>query len=278
MAFFLKTIGPISIALSNSTRGRLQRSNFLVNSLRLKSDDKKDDREDDNSNDSKIQVPSISRNFVKLDDSVSGEIIDFHEEAFGFRWDEKHQLIEDDLYVYRKKNRPAERAKESNVQRGIHGVFDIEQIVEVLRAEKMDDIACLKIPERFNYTDYLVLATARSKKHLDSVIEYIRKLHKLKKFPSDKFLRPTIGKDSNWRIIDMDYIVVHLFLPNVREIYEIESLWCLGPDFDEKTLRPDYAPVLSKIEKHIKFLQEMQPMTSSSSLSSLPTKKVEISN
>lgn len=206
----------------------------------------------------------MRQKFIPLEESPPEEILDFHEESFGFRWDEKHQLIDESLYVYRKKNKATERAKESEMKRGVTGVFDIENIVDVLRSEKMNDICVISIPAEYQYCDYLVLATARSPKHLTAVIAYVRKLYKLIKNPSDPHLKATIDDESNWRIIDMKRIVLHLFLPDVREIYDIESLWCVGADLDEKVLNPEYGEVVTQLEKHLKFLEEMRPLETES--------------
>lgn len=256
MAFVLRSMRPVSNFFFKSSRINPV---TCVNSYRFKSGGK---GKSDDGNES--DRPSIAEKFTPLDENVSEEIIDFHEESFGFRWDEKHQMANPEMYVYRKKNKPATRAKQVDVKRGVEGVFDLKELVDVLKDERMKDVAVIRIPKSANYCDYMVLATAKSKKHLDAVIEYTRKLYKRKKLPSDPFLPATVGEDSTWRILDMGYIVVHLFMSNVREVYEIESLWCLGPELDEKTIRPDYGEVITQMEKHIKFLQEMQPLDDSS--------------
>lgn len=42
-----------------------------------------------------------------------------------------------------------------------------------------------------------------------------------------------------WEIEKIHYLpgnmVVHFFLPEVREVYELEKLWTLGPKYDDQT-------------------------------------------
>ena len=59
---------------------------------------------------------------------------------------------------------------------GKEGVFDLEDILQILRDERMRDICVIQIPPEQQYAHYLVLATAFSARHLQSVSEYINKL------------------------------------------------------------------------------------------------------
>ncbi len=59
---------------------------------------------------------------------------------------------------------------------GKKGVFDLEEILEILRDERMKDICVIKIPPEQQYARYLILATAFSGRHLKSTSEYINKL------------------------------------------------------------------------------------------------------
>ena len=51
---------------------------------------------------------------------------------------------------------------------GIRGVFDVEDLVDVLRVEKCADIVALSIDPKLGYVDHMVIATCRSKRHLRS--------------------------------------------------------------------------------------------------------------
>jgi ribosomal silencing factor RsfS len=55
-------------------------------------------------------------------------------------------------------------------------VFDLEDILQVLRDERMKDICVIEIPPEQQYAQYLILATAFSARHLSSTSEYINKL------------------------------------------------------------------------------------------------------
>ena len=55
-------------------------------------------------------------------------------------------------------------------------MFDLEDLVQILRDERMRDICVIEIPAEQQYARYLILATAFSARHLKSTSEYIYKL------------------------------------------------------------------------------------------------------
>lgn len=59
----------------------------------------------------------------------------------------------------------------------------MEELVEVLRDEKLTDIAVITVPKEMVYTDYLVLATALSPRHARGVSEFLKKLVSVDPFP-----------------------------------------------------------------------------------------------
>ena len=61
-------------------------------------------------------------------------------------------------------------------QRGEHGVFDVEELVTLLRSESIEDIVVCRCPDQYNYVDYFVIGTALSKRHLKAVSRYVVEL------------------------------------------------------------------------------------------------------
>ena len=66
---------------------------------------------------------------------------------------------------------------------GVSGVFDIDELVDVLRRENCFDIIALTVPRHINYVDYIVVTSCRSSKHVVAVAEFTRKLFKQKMDP-----------------------------------------------------------------------------------------------
>ncbi|XP_077997728.1 uncharacterized protein LOC144450859 [Glandiceps talaboti] len=114
------------------------------------------------------------------------------------------------------------------------GVFNIEELVHILREENVRDICVINIPKEKKYVDYFVIVSCRSTRHLQAVTQYVVQMHKQKKRLKDPFIRLEGKLTDDWMCIDFSNIVVHFFLPETREMYELEKLWTLGPQYDDQ--------------------------------------------
>jgi len=123
--------------------------------------------------------------------------------------------------------------------RGSRGVFDLEELLAVFRGEKMKNIAVIKVPENRFYSDYVVIGTGSSARHLHVTSQIIKKLYKKKYIPKKDPVPPIEGeKDkgaSGWVAMDLGNIVIHLFIREERKKYDLESLWTVGSKFDNKS-------------------------------------------
>ena len=80
----------------------------------------------------------------------------------------------------RKKTSPAEKYKYLGRTRGERGVFEIEEIVELLSNERIEDVVVIRIPEERKYVDFMVIGTANSDRHLRTVASLIVSVFKRK--------------------------------------------------------------------------------------------------
>ncbi|XP_028393048.1 mitochondrial assembly of ribosomal large subunit protein 1-like [Dendronephthya gigantea] len=109
----------------------------------------------------------------------------------------------------------------------------LKNIVKQLKEDNGVDICVIETSEeRRKYADYVVVVSGRSTRHLKAMTNHIHQ--KSKKDFAEKHVFVT-GLDSNdWMIVDFNSIVIHLFLPEIREKYDLEKLWSLGPEQDKQ--------------------------------------------
>lgn len=95
----------------------------------------------------------------------------------------------------------------------------LKQIKELLEDKKAEDISILDVRQHTNIADYFVIATANSKVHGKALLEYL--LERLEQKPH----HIEGEKDGSWILIDYISIVIHIFLKEVREYYDLEWLY-----------------------------------------------------
>ncbi|KAF5277701.1 hypothetical protein FQR65_LT03681 [Abscondita terminalis] len=177
-------------------------------------------------------------------DEDSEEILDVFEER------QKYAALEDQLEI----QNPFEGL---NLERGKTGVFDIEDLVEVLKRENADDIFVSAMPTTYNYVDYICIASGRSQKHLNAIVQFVRRVYKQKRHSDDEIPKLEGKNSKDWLALDLGNIALHIFSKEARTLYDLDSLWALGPDFDKECNKKD--PMVDMLEKHTLFLQDLKP-------------------
>ncbi|XP_070280532.1 mitochondrial assembly of ribosomal large subunit protein 1 [Myotis yumanensis] len=105
--------------------------------------------------------------------------------------------------------------------------FDIDMLVSLLRQENARDICVIRVPPEMRYTDYFVVGSGTSTRHLHAMAYYIVKMYKFLKSKNEPHVKIE-GKDTDdWLCVDFGSMVIHLMLPETREMYELEKLWTL---------------------------------------------------
>lgn len=101
------------------------------------------------------------------------------------------------------------------------------RIVEAALDRKAENVAALDVRALCSFADVFVLATGSSDRHVRSVADAIAGA-----------LRDEGGRgfategyaEGRWVLIDADDVIVHVFLREVREHYDIERLFSDAPE------------------------------------------------
>ena len=93
---------------------------------------------------------------------------------------------------------------------------------EALSSKKAEDIIVLGIAEQSSFADYFVNATAMNERQLGALTDEVEnRLGKEGLAPKNIEGKPSSG----WILMDYGDIVVNIFLPEQREMYQLEKIW-----------------------------------------------------
>lgn len=146
-----------------------------------------------------------------------------------------------------------------NLNRGRDGVFDIEDLVTVLRLNNAGNIFVCSVPKKFKYVDYICLVTGISQRHMRGIAEFIRKVYKIKRKPEEIIPKIEGENSPDWMAIDLGNIVLHIFSAKAREQYDLESLWSVGKEYDSDY--NNHEELLVKLfERHTAYLNDLKPL------------------
>jgi ribosome-associated protein len=101
--------------------------------------------------------------------------------------------------------------------------------IATLEDTKAVDIKVLNVKQLTDITDTLVICSGTSSRHTKSLADNLIKAVKEKGF---KVLSLEDDETSDWVLVDLVDVVVHIMLPQTRQFYDLESLW----EYDEALL------------------------------------------
>ncbi|AFY39062.1 iojap-like protein [[Leptolyngbya] sp. PCC 7376] len=109
-------------------------------------------------------------------------------------------------------------------------------IAEAADDRKAENIVLLQVNEVSYLADFFVVATGFSRTQVRAIADSIE--DKLEKEFDKTPLRTEGRKDGTWILQDYGEVIVHVFLPQEREFYNLEAFWGHAE-------RIEYQPALS---------------------------------
>ena len=101
------------------------------------------------------------------------------------------------------------------------------KIAKYASDKKAEDIILLNMEGLSSVTDYFIIASARNSQLVKAIADNIEK---------ELFVNEGISathkegyREGRWILMDFDSIVVHIFLEEERNFYNLEELWAQAP-------------------------------------------------
>jgi ribosome-associated protein len=99
-------------------------------------------------------------------------------------------------------------------------------ILSRLEDMKAEETVTIDLRGKSAFSDYMVVTTGRSNRHVGAVAENVAKGLKETGLKS---VHVEGLPNCDWVLIDSGDVIVHVFRPEVREFYNLERLWTQGP-------------------------------------------------
>ena len=98
----------------------------------------------------------------------------------------------------------------------------LDRIRASLEDDKAENIVTIDMAGRSSLADAIVVASGRSSRHVASIAEHLARRLKDAGYGT----RPVNGaQQGDWVLVDAGDVIVHIFRPEVRDYYNLESMW-----------------------------------------------------
>ena len=102
-------------------------------------------------------------------------------------------------------------------------IIDIKNNIEkILDKNKASNITSISLKNKSYIADYMIIDSGTSSRHLQALSEIL--VTELKKIGLEE-CRIEGRESSDWKLVDTNDIIVHIFHPEKREFYDLEKMW-----------------------------------------------------
>jgi len=113
---------------------------------------------------------------------------------------------------------------------------DAEEIAQacsrIASDAKAEDIVILDLRGISSFTDYFVIMSGRSTRHVQALAESIENELRSKRIKTSRAEGLQEGK---WVLLDFDDVIVHVFYHEQRNFFDLEGLWHDAPRIELAT-------------------------------------------
>jgi ribosome-associated protein len=101
----------------------------------------------------------------------------------------------------------------------------VKVVTDELNLRKGDNVTVIDVKDRTSVTDFMIIVTSTSTRHANALCGYVSE--KIKELG----VRP-LGQEgeqgSDWVLLDLGDIIVHIMTEQSRNLYQLEKLWSLN--------------------------------------------------
>ncbi|MEY2666297.1 MAG: hypothetical protein RLZZ384_468 [Pseudomonadota bacterium] len=106
----------------------------------------------------------------------------------------------------------------------------LKLVESILEERKAHNMTVLDVRGKTSFTDYMIVVTGTSNRHIKALCDYVEIGVKEKGFHP-------LGMEgditSDWVLLDLGDVIIHAMTDQAREYYQIEKLWSVGGELPQ---------------------------------------------
>lgn len=95
-------------------------------------------------------------------------------------------------------------------------------LLKILDDIQAIDVTVIDVSKHTSITDYMIICSGRSSRHVKAVAAYAMEHMKAAGMPA---INHNGLEGGDWALIDFGDVIVHVMQPETRALYNLESLW-----------------------------------------------------
>lgn len=109
----------------------------------------------------------------------------------------------------------------------------LNHVLEALDDLKAKDLKVLDVRNKTSVTDYMVIASGTSERHVQGLAKHV-----VEKLAEHKYKPLGVEGEHarDWVLVDLGDVIVHVMLPQTRDHYQLEKLWQMEAEEDRQTV------------------------------------------
>ena len=135
----------------------------------------------------------------------------------------KYLKMKNIIYIKNKHINISSTSLRKILKKHLMQIIEIKKNIEkILDNNKATSITSINLKNKSYIADYMIIASGTSSRHLQALSEIL--VFELKKLGVDNCRIE--GRESNdWKLVDTNDIIIHIFHPEKREFYDLEKMW-----------------------------------------------------
>lgn len=98
----------------------------------------------------------------------------------------------------------------------------LSTLTKILDDIQAIDVVVIDVSKHTSITDYMIVCSGRSSRHVKAIAEYVMEHMKAAGMPP---MNQSGLEGGEWALVDLGDFIVHVMQPEVRAMYNLEGLW-----------------------------------------------------